>query len=70
MFWPDDVSLMDAGRFVISQIRGHQQITDLYLAGLAFRNSGMLATFDTRIPVGALIGVSESVVEIISFENE
>jgi toxin-antitoxin system PIN domain toxin len=65
VFWPDIVTFTDASLFDLSQLRGHQQITDMYLAGLALRHDGMLATFDTRIPVGALVGVARSVVEVI-----
>ncbi len=51
--------------FDVSQLSGHQQITDLYLAGLAIRQGGKLATFDTSIPVVALVGPTPDIVEVI-----
>lgn len=42
-FWPDDVAYADVDwRGVI----GHRQVTDAYLAALARRNGGRLATLD------------------------
>lgn len=42
-FWPDDLgySAVDLRR-----VRGHRQVTDAYLAGLARHHGGRLATFD------------------------
>ncbi len=65
VFWPEVVSLTDSTLFDVSQLSGHQQITDLYLAGLAFRQGGKLATFDTSIPVVALVGPTPDIVEVI-----
>jgi toxin-antitoxin system PIN domain toxin len=65
VFWPDDLSLIDATRFDLSQIQGHRQITDVYLAALALANEGMLATLDSRIAVTALIDATRPVIEII-----
>lgn len=65
VFWQDAVSLIDSTRFDVSRLRGHQQITDLYLAGLAARHAGKLATFDTSIPVAALVGAPGDVVAVI-----
>ena len=65
MFWQDVLSLTDLTSFDVSRLSGHQQITDLYLAGLAARLGGKLATFDTSIPVTALVGAPADVVEAI-----
>jgi toxin-antitoxin system PIN domain toxin len=65
VFWPDSVALADTSCFDLSQLKGHQQITDLYLAGLAARNGGRLATFDEHIPVAALIGGSSLSIELV-----
>jgi|ERR1043166_2905053 toxin-antitoxin system PIN domain toxin len=45
VFWPDDLSFAEAelGR---DRIHRHKQVTDLYLAALARRHSGSLATLD------------------------
>jgi hypothetical protein len=65
VFWPDVVSLTDSTLFDMSMLSGHQQITDVYLAGFAFRYGGMLATFDTNIAVVAVLGAMPDVVELI-----
>jgi toxin-antitoxin system PIN domain toxin len=65
-FWSDVVSLTDSTLFDVSRLRGHQQITDLYLAGLAARQGGKLATFDEHIPLGAVVNVPHDIALIIS----
>jgi toxin-antitoxin system PIN domain toxin len=65
VFWSDDVSLRDEFRFKLLRVRGHQQITDLYLAALTARQGGKLATFDTAIPVEVLINAPRNLVEAI-----
>lgn len=55
-FWPDDISLMQEGRLLTDQVHGHRQLTDLYLLALAVHRQGCFVTFDTRIPVSAVIG--------------
>lgn len=45
-FWADDVSLCDTTRFDLSILRGHKQLTDLYLLGLCQQHSATLVTFD------------------------
>lgn len=45
-FWPDAVSYVDLG---LSDLRGHRQVTDVYLAGLAASKGGRLATLDTAL---------------------
>ena len=45
IFWPDDLSF--GGAEVRRELIGsHTQVTDNYLAALAFRHNGSLATFD------------------------
>ena len=55
-FWPDDVSLRDAGLFLTDRILGTRQVTDVYLLGLAVRHGGRLATFDEGITVKTVCG--------------
>lgn len=57
-FWPDSISLTDESLFLPSMIRGHKNITDSYLLGLAVRNHGRLATFDQSIPLKAVHGAA------------
>jgi toxin-antitoxin system PIN domain toxin len=42
-FWPDDISYADVA---LSGVIGHRQVTDAYLAQLARRRDGRVATFD------------------------
>lgn len=42
-FWEDDLSYGDVG---MTGVIGHRQVTDAYLAALARRRGGRLATFD------------------------
>lgn len=53
-FWPDDLSISDAGRFRHDRIHGPSQLTDLYLIALAVHHQGCFVTFDRSIPVTAL----------------
>jgi toxin-antitoxin system PIN domain toxin len=54
-FWPDSVSLADRTLFRPKAIRGHRQITDVYLLGLCQRNRGTLVTLDTGVAPDALL---------------
>ena len=55
-FWPDSLSYAAIDG---SSIRGHRQVTDTYLAALASKSSGRLATFDQalaeRLPQSCLL---------------
>lgn len=42
-FWPDSISYSDLD---LAPVRGHRQVTDAYLAGLAAAYGGTLATLD------------------------
>jgi hypothetical protein len=50
VFWEDQESLVNSPFIPRQQIRGHLQITDAYLLGLACSRSGSLATLDQGIP--------------------
>lgn len=63
--WPDAVSLTDAAVFAPQFIRGHRQITDVYLLGLAKKMGGQLATFDRTIPVKAVRGGTPELLQLI-----
>lgn len=45
-FWADELPVTDAVGPLASRLTGHRQVTDAYLAGLAHRRKGSLATFD------------------------
>jgi toxin-antitoxin system PIN domain toxin len=56
-FWPDDVTLLDAGRVDVTRLLDSAQVTDSYLLALAHAHGGQLATFDHRLVAdGAING--------------
>jgi len=66
VFWPESVSLTDTKIFNAALIRGHRQVTDIYLLGLAKKMNGYLVTFDSGIPLGAVIGATRSTLAVVS----
>jgi hypothetical protein len=64
--WADDVSLIDAKLFVPKFIRGHAQVTDVFLLGLAQHHRGCLATFDRTIPIVAVKGAALDALRVIA----
>jgi toxin-antitoxin system PIN domain toxin len=64
-FWADEVSLADTALFNPSFVRGHRQITDVYLLGLARHKGARLATFDRSIPLTAVRGASRETLQIV-----
>ena len=61
----DSLSILDTAVFDLSKTQGHRQMTDIYLAGLAHRRGGKLATFDASIPVSAIVSAPADIIEII-----
>ncbi len=64
-FWTDRVSLTDSKLFKPAFVRGHRQLTDIYLLGLAKHAGGSLATFDRTIPLAAVAGATRSTLLVI-----
>lgn len=69
-FWTASASLVDERIFDASAIRGHKQITDIYLLGLATSAGGVLATFDQSIPLSAVKGATKANLQVISAAPE
>lgn len=65
-FWAASLSLRDDGVFNPSLLRGHQQVTDTYLLGLAKVNGGALATFDRGVQLGSVKGATKANLQVIS----
>ena len=65
-FWPEDISIRDHDRFDLEAIHGHQQITDVYLLGLAVKRGARLVTFDQRVPLAAVKGATRASLEVIA----
>ena len=63
-FWPEDLSILDI--LTPDSIITHNQITDVYLLGLAVHNKGKLATLDRRIPAEVLRGGRQALELIIT----
>lgn len=57
-FWPDDVSLANAGTLQPQALLTSAAITNVYLLALAFKHAGRLVTLDTRISRSAVIGAT------------
>jgi toxin-antitoxin system PIN domain toxin len=57
-FWPDGISLTDAGRIQWSRVLGHNQITDVYLLALAVAKGGCLVTLDHRVTLNTVHGAA------------
>ena len=53
-FWADDISITTL--LEPDVVVSHNQVTDIYLLGLAVHNGGKLATLDRRIPAKAVQG--------------
>jgi hypothetical protein len=64
-FWNDDVSLADSTRFDLHTLTTFGQITDAYLAGLAFCKGARLATLDRGVPWRAVRGANANLIERI-----
>jgi toxin-antitoxin system PIN domain toxin len=65
-FWSDSISLSDSALFNTSAFRGHQQLTDVYLLGLAVKRGGRFVTFDRSIPLAAVKGATRVSLEVIA----
>jgi len=65
-FWPESVSITDPSVFDQTMIRGHRQLTDVYLLGLARSMDGCLVTFDDTIPIGAVVGSTRDHLAVVS----
>lgn len=48
-FWGDEIDLVSAAWPYADRLRGHQQVTDAYLLGLARHKKGKLGTMDRAV---------------------
>ena len=65
-FWPNAISIADERIFVPAMIRGHKQVADIYLLGLAKTRGGALATLDQSIVLGGVIGATTTDLIVLS----
>jgi toxin-antitoxin system PIN domain toxin len=55
-FWPDEMSLLDAGSVRWDRVLSGTLLADTYLLALAVRHGGRLVTFDRAVPLAAIPG--------------
>ena len=60
VFWPDDISLMEAQRIDATRLLNTAQVSDSYLLALACAHDGQLASFDRRLVTDAVRGGTRS----------
>jgi hypothetical protein len=65
-FWADSVSLTDPAMFDTAFLRGHAQVTDVCLLGLAKKMNGRLGSLDRSVPWKAIVGAGADLVEVIA----
>jgi toxin-antitoxin system PIN domain toxin len=65
VFWPDDISILDAARIDHTRLLGPKKITDVYLLALAVKHGGRLVTLDTGISVQAVRGADAAHLVIV-----
>ena len=65
-FWPDTISLAGDECFDLPQVRGHRQLTDVYLLGLAVKHGGRLVTFDAGVRLNAVKGATRASLDVIA----
>ncbi len=58
-FWPDSVSLLEAGVLRWDRVLTSRQVTDTYLLALAVADGGRLVTFDRGISIEAVPSASK-----------
>lgn len=68
-FWPDSISATETDIFDWTALTGPRQITDAYLAALALRHRGRLATLDESIAWKAVRGATAELIEQIPNEG-
>ncbi len=57
-FWPDDLSILDAGTFDHRRVLGPRQITDVYLLALATKHGGRFVTLDGALSIAPVKGAT------------
>ena len=65
-FWPGAISISDQRVFAPEMIRGHKQVADIYLLGLAKTHNGALATLDQSVALASVKGATTKNLIVIS----
>ena len=61
-FWRDEISITETSIFNPGLITGPRQVTDVYLLGLPFHNSGFLLSYDRSLVWKAIRGASADLI--------
>lgn len=64
-YWSDIVSMRDKTLFDPKIMRGHKQITDVYLLGLCQSNGATFVTLDTGITTAAIVSPHSELLQIL-----
>jgi uncharacterized protein len=65
VYWPCELSILDAALVDRTRLHGPRQVTDAYLLVLARSNDGRFVTFDRSVPTSAVHGAIESDLVVI-----
>ncbi len=65
-FWPDSVTVRDAGAIAGRHLKGPKQLTDVYLLALAVANGGRLVSLDAHIPLHAVPATKSSSLVLVA----
>ena len=64
-FWPDSLSILDQTVVDSGRIHGPKQVTDVYLLALAVKRGGRFVTFDSAVPLSAVLGAEKEHLAVI-----
>ena len=64
-FWPDDLSILDQTFVNNAHIHGPKQVTDVYLLALAVQHAGRFVTFDSAVPLSAVLQAEKEHLAVI-----
>ena len=65
-FWADAISLREETVFNTEHVHSARQLTDIYLLALAQKNRGRLVTFDSKIPMSAVLHATSSNLQVLT----
>jgi len=64
-FWPDDLSILEQTVIDNGRIHGPKQVTDVYLLALAVKRAGRFVTFDSSVPLSAVLRAEKEHLTVI-----
>ena len=64
-FWPVDLSILEQTVIDNGRIHGPKQVTDVYLLALAVKRAGRFVTFDSSVPLSAVLRAEKEHLAVI-----